>query len=63
MNSTLFHHRSHLVSASTARPTAAFDDTVTRKALERWENEGGRVSELFERNHASASGPRKPAEA
>ena len=49
MNSTMyFPHQPHVRSASVDRPVSAFVDAhaLTRKALERWENEGGRIPEL-----------------
>jgi hypothetical protein len=49
MNFTFpLRHRSDRPTSRPERRTRTFDDAhaVTRKALERWENEGGKVPEL-----------------
>ena len=49
MNTMHFlHHRSETAVAGAERHTSGFHDphAVTRKALERWENEGGRIPEM-----------------
>ena len=63
MNSTLFFQdRPHTRSASVARHTPGLDDAnvIKRKALERWENEGGKIPELFLRHESNDFARRKP---
>jgi hypothetical protein len=63
MNSTfLIQDRSRSRSASVARHTPGLDDAhaIKKKALERWENEGGKIKELFLRPEGNDSARRKP---
>ncbi len=50
MNSTLyFENRNYSHPVSLERRAPVFGDAVVKKAIARWENEGGKIPELFGR--------------
>lgn len=54
MNSTLYfenRHYSHPVSRERRAPVFGDTTAVVKKAIERWENEGGKIPELFSRQN------------
>jgi len=62
MNSVSFlHHRSESATARVEGRTPLANDplAITKKALERWENEGGRIPELAVGSHGAGLVPRR----
>ena len=63
MNSTLFlHNGSDTTFTAEERHAPEFHDalTIKRKALERWENEGGRIPELSLRHQRNGFAGQNP---